>query len=368
MLPCIIFFFALLAIGIIILGFNNILSFYESLPTNGVLLTTSGFIFILIICSYSLHALRDSLLRFWSGSTISFAWLFWGFESREMKRFIKERKRAESYQYAIDTIEKEFIPDILEFYQADEQKPPIPTNERKSLLSSIERLSLDPLEVKYKDVLENVYSAYERFAVDSLSDVYESLRHWHEIFKIKNQARVAFFDRSFGSVGTIRGTALGNIIQSYNEYCAKRYNIEAEIFWPRLQSLLNDWYKGQIDDQRNTLDFAVISCTLSCVFSLVCLAGPFIYSSDYLWWIVISGGFVVGHLYYRMAISAADTLGHLVRTCYDLYRLKLIKELSLEFPTTTANERSLWTKYSQFVTFGGTAVDLNLKDYDKENP
>jgi hypothetical protein len=67
-----------------------------------------------------------------------------------------------------------------------------------------------------------------------------------------------------------------------------------------------------------------------------------------------------------MAIGAANSLGQVIRSSYDLHRLDLLKELKLEFPVNTVEERDRWAVYSRLCLYGDSEP-LVLRD-DKPQP
>ncbi len=50
------------------------------------------------------------------------------------------------------------------------------------------------------------------------------------------------------------------------------------------------------------------------------------------------------HLSYRGAIGSAVRRGNVVKSCFDAFRLDLLKKLGYELPTSLVEEREIWRK------------------------
>jgi hypothetical protein len=194
-----------------------------------------------------------------------------------------------------------------------------------------------------------------------LTKVIRALRDLDEEIQSDNQMLAIELDTQFGSVGTIAGTRLGNIIQAYNEYSYKRYKMAAEIFWPRLQKVIGEDYRKLISDHKTKLDFAVTGISLTSIFLGLCLIGPFCYPSGQFWLSLLLSGVFILFTGYQIAIGAAYSLGQVIRSSYDLHRLDLLKKLKLEFPVDTVEERNRWAAYSRLCLYGDSEP-LKLRD------
>jgi hypothetical protein len=130
-----------------------------------------------------------------------------------------------------------------------------------------------------QELLRHIQKLFETVERSMLSRVLRALQDLNEKFQSENQELAIELDTQFGSLGSIAGTRLGNIIQAYNEYSYKRYKMAAEIFWPRLQKVIGDDYGKLISDHKTKLDFAVTGISLASIFLGLCLVGPFFYPS-----------------------------------------------------------------------------------------
>jgi hypothetical protein len=70
-------------------------------------------------------------------------------------------------------------------------------------------------------------------------------------------------------------------------------------------------------------------------------------------WIALGvGSLLVAVFFYQVAILAAERLGDLVRSSFDLFRLSLIDALGRKRPRSLSEERGLWEELSQIVVYG----------------
>jgi hypothetical protein len=255
------------------------------------------------------------------------------------------------------------------FRESDPPKIVMTCEQKKSWYETIETVEIKAIKDFDRDsdastvrnLLNHILELYKTKERVILSNVYQELTDLNDKMEARDQRFATSIDRNYGSLGTIKGTKLGNVIQAYNEYSFKRYRIEAEVFWPRLQFVINENYKSLISDHKIKLDFSITCTSLGTAFLLFCLCGPLIYSSLVFWatiFILTSLVIVFG---YQMSVSSAESLGQVVRSAYDLHRLELLKSLKLEFPDNTIAERRLWESYSQFVLYGESET-LILKD------
>jgi len=209
---------------------------------------------------------------------------------------------------------------------------------------------LNQLKLSGGDALESVYAAL--LAV---------LDERAEIESARTQAKAVELDRRFGSFGTIRPTALGNVITAYQEYPFKRYGMEAEVFWPRLRAVIPQTYFELVQEPRILLDFAVtMASTLVALAGTAVIGGPWLTYHPIIWASVPVGCLAFAYFFYRLAVSAADSFGEFVRACFDLYRLDLMARLHRPPPLTTTIERAQWLELSQIATYGVTAHDVVL--------
>lgn len=143
-------------------------------------------------------------------------------------------------------------------------------------------------------------------------------------------------------------TAFGNRLRAAEYYPLERYGIDAVVIWPRLRSLLPQETGDRISAARTALEGAVNLLLLSIAYGT---AWPFI--------LVIEGGHLVpasltllawpiAWALHRAALRAAVSYGQELRVAFDLHRYALLRQLELEIPQDSAEERRLWDSLNQF--------------------
>ncbi|MEM7354551.1 MAG: hypothetical protein AAF657_27330, partial [Acidobacteriota bacterium] len=70
-------------------------------------------------------------------------------------------------------------------------------------------------------------------------------------------------------------------------------------------------------------------------------------------WLVLGGlGLLTSLLFYKVALSAADHFGQMVRAGFDLYRLELMGELQRPAPKDFRQELEQWEELSKVAVYG----------------
>jgi hypothetical protein len=127
----------------------------------------------------------------------------------------------------------------------------------------------------------------------------------------------------------------------------ERVEIQA---WYRLELILPQSTLDRLQDSRMLLDFFVNTLALS-----VMVAGLFVFWScspghvQVLWWLAVPVG--VFHFAYLQLPRTAIQWGMSVKSVFDLYRGALAKEMGLTIPLDPIDERRMWTRVSQMMTF-----------------
>jgi hypothetical protein len=122
-------------------------------------------------------------------------------------------------------------------------------------------------------------------------------------------------------------------------------------------------FAARMEDQRVMLEFSLTGATLSVTFATLCaLGGPWLWWSVRYWAALAATGGIAAYLMYRLAVTAAVQYGDFVRSAYDLFRLDLLKALSLPRPGNVEEERALWESVSGLVVYGhATAIPLRAE-------
>lgn len=226
-------------------------------------------------------------------------------------------------------------------------------------------LELKELEEASKNV-QTLYQAGDRFAE---TDRYHKtvMELWADLEKATEstysqaladiQSRYAYGE----GVAGVQSTALGNILASAWSYPFTRYGIDASLMWPRLQKVIPADYFRVVEDARTSYDFSVNLTFLALSYSVVWLcSGNWLWPVRPLWPVAVflAIGLLTTWLFHRAAVEAARAFGAVFRTCFDLFRFKLLEEMRIPLPSDIASERELWTRISDILIFDDHSLDL----------
>lgn len=316
----------------------------------------------IVVFAYILFGLRTVLLRLWSGMIggplIPFFWLGEAFNGWRYRRLRERVFSTPVWGGMFDWFWAQVDP------LWDANKPPIPQQDYQDLMRAVEGLHEGMSNVAVRELLtDRVVEAFRLYSGNGpLETVYrtvrEKLENWENQERIRIATERAKLDRRFGSPESIRGTALGNVVESYNVYPSKRYGMEGEVFWPHLQYVIRDVVKSEfistIQDFRILLDFSLTMASLGVLFAvLAALVGPWLWLDARMWIISISVPLLVSYVvYYRMAVFVATQYGDVIRASFDLFRLHLLRALWRQHPVSRSAELEMWKQLSQLVVFG----------------
>lgn len=355
-LPALIFLVSLFITGALTVGIEAVWVWIDSRTTTQTAAILSAATLLVVVVAYVLHALRGTFTRIWSGNSSFF--LLLGLRTTgefvQRRRFLQLRKNAQRSSTWPDLQEK-FGKDVDAVYRED---LPAPLPEQLTrLLKTASRIR----QTKYQQVtallLRDLAKAYEMYSGEALGNVYDeakrALMDHDEEERGQIQTEAYTLDRKFGSLHTVKATALGNIIESYQQYPAKRYKLESEIFWPRLRRVVPNEYLVTVHEPRILLDFALAMASLALVYCLIVLmVGPWLWYEFYIWIVLSLASLVVTYFFYRLAVNAAFQYGELVRSTFDLFRLDLMKALGLPPPGNLLVEQKQWEEFSQLIVYG----------------
>jgi hypothetical protein len=335
---------------------------------------------LVMVFGYVLNGMRGSFLSFWSGNSKSpWCWAFCHLgEALQARRYRILRSRSERSSPWREVLNK-FSRDVARRY--DPQPPaagqPPPQAVRPGLSDSRKKKFLLRKAALACAVggpraaagyLQPIVAAYEQYSGDSLSEVYQTVKRGlgdrDDAERLAIQRDAAALDRRYGSLETVRATALGNAIESYNLYPYKRYKMEATVFWPRLRNEMSKEYLEVVQDQRTLLDFLLTMASLLGIYGLMAMfLGPWLWYQPWRRWFVLAlGALALSYACYRLALHTAEQLGELIRSSFDLFRLELMKSLRRPAPEALSIERAQWEELSELVVYGNGDFTLVKPD------
>jgi hypothetical protein len=262
-----------------------------------------------------LAALSNSILRLYQGTLP----IVRGLLAPRLKR---NRQRSDEAYASLRSKRREYFflassGIHLENVDGHEQKRAVEGKEREQLLANL-RSDIQTLHVQYDDEHSNL-----DLPVDS--------------------ERVA-------------PTTLGNVLALAQEYPFERYGIDAAVFWPRLRVELEKENLAALDNTFTTLTGLLNISLLACLFAgeamVIWLAGLLVQSANWNLLALVPVALIVGFGAYRAAISAAGTVGNLLRTAFDYHRDLVLQRFNLIMPEDIEEERAVWLKLAAFVRWG----------------
>lgn len=185
-------------------------------------------------------------------------------------------------------------------------------------------------------------------------------------------------------------TSLGNIILASELYPYEKYKLDGPMLFPRLSMVFSPEFQSAFEEKNNQVVFLLNSSLLSYVIGFVAVllgwVGKInvlslppevseviiryinpgfkeISSSGYLW---IGSLFILaGYCIYRASLNGVKEYALFVRTSFDLYRFKLLRELNRKIPTSFTEEKATWDAISEFMLAGERLGEQNFDYYLK---
>lgn len=170
-----------------------------------------------------------------------------------------------------------------------------------------------------------------------------------EVIKYFNQIQFDFAGKD------VAPTTMGNISEIASYYARSRYSMNLEVFWSRLQKILQGdaSFYPVLQQAKMQLDFLVELFYLTLVFTLTwVIVLPILGEAKSTFVVIAVTGPVVTWTWYRIALQNYRALSDLLRAAIDLYRLDLLKTLHAPLPVNAEQERVLWENLEQRAAYG----------------
>jgi hypothetical protein len=185
-------------------------------------------------------------------------------------------------------------------------------------------------------------------ASGQLDEDHGQLLHLIDYAATKWEARyvayLAQYDFDYGGKD-VAPTRMGNISNAAGYYAASRYSMNLEVFWTRLQKVLqaDTNFYTVLQEAKMQVDFLVALVWLSLTFTLLWVVLlPVLGEGRDLFLIIAVFGPILTYICYRIALQNYRVFSDLLRASVDLYRLDLLKALHIELPANAEQERTLW--------------------------
>ena len=171
----------------------------------------------------------------------------------------------------------------------------------------------------------------------------------------------------FPLLGDVRPTALGNAEAAVADRVHRRYALDLELAWPRLEALIPAAERQPVASERRRADAAVSLAagwrvaTVWLVAALFATAAFGFQIPAILLAVSAVGALALYENNYRQAIDRTISHGRLVESAVDLHRLSLLDALGWRRPETLVEERSVFAALSD--ALAGATVEGRFRSY-----
>lgn len=152
-------------------------------------------------------------------------------------------------------------------------------------------------------------------------------------------------------------TAFGNSYAIIEDYAYERYGMDAVLFWPRLQMLIEKKdanFGERLSYVTGSLDLAINLAVVSFVVLLETIMTLWLLPASRSTNMFIATGIVLllGMAFYRASVGAVYSLGEIIMSSFDFHRELLLDAYGLRKPVSLDEEQRLWVKLTTFVRRG----------------
>jgi hypothetical protein len=141
-------------------------------------------------------------------------------------------------------------------------------------------------------------------------------------------------------------TQLGNALRNFEDSTGRQYGLRILPIAPHLHLIAPSRHLDYLEDAREDMDSAIRICTVGLVATALTV-GFLMTKGLWLLWAVLP--YSVSYLSYKGAVSAAQGYGAVVASVLDLDRFLLYKELGLNSPKDSDEERENNAKLMQIL-------------------
>jgi hypothetical protein len=178
-------------------------------------------------------------------------------------------------------------------------------------------------------------------------------------------------DRFPAAENQMAPTGLGNALRAFETYGLDRYELDSQLLWYELISVIPTKLQDELDNSRAATDFFVAMVYISAAYGIGALALFFIavynglFHADLSLWIqAVLTLLAFPMIFYALAVSSTTYWATTVRAMVNVGRIKLAQEYGLKLPHTIAQERRMWQALRTFLFYGYTSTSgLPLNAY-----
>lgn len=140
-------------------------------------------------------------------------------------------------------------------------------------------------------------------------------------------------------------TRMGNIANTVQSYAERRYKLNFEIFWSRMQRAIqkDSNFAPVLQQSKMQLDFLISCCVLTAIWSALWTTISLSTGAGKLAFALSSLiGPLIAYIWYRAAVAQYQTFADVLRTTLDLFRFNLLTDLHIALPDDLPEEQALW--------------------------
>jgi hypothetical protein len=131
-------------------------------------------------------------------------------------------------------------------------------------------------------------------------------------------------------------TRLGNVLRRVEAQAGSQYNLDVPTAVPHILLIAPPSHVDYVSDQRSQLDLAVRMTFMSGLASATAVL--FLWPRHF-WVLVALIPYMLAYLSYRGSVVAAGLYGSALGTLFNIDRFELYKQLHLQLPAETTEER-----------------------------
>jgi hypothetical protein len=184
---------------------------------------------------------------------------------------------------------------------------------------------LDQLQQDFRALLDFVHRSVEATFAELTSEVW--------IRFPKNPANVG-------------PTQLANQAEVQREYGLRRYGLDIELYWLRLQKIAraDERYFPVLEDAKTQLDFSVTTVALLTLLTVLWIPLSLLFApTPGLFLLLAAAGPLSIWVFIHVVGQNYRAFAEAVRSAVDLYRFDLLEALHLQLPVDSTAEKKLWT-------------------------
>ena len=180
----------------------------------------------------------------------------------------------------------------------------------------------------------------------------------------EREARANQLNEQLFSAAELAPTRLGNLSAALRSYCATRYGIDFDTFWPRFLLAISkdDKLSSAIAAAKIQLDFAVLSFTLAVCSVAAWLCALALFDGPHVRMLLtLAAGLPISAMWLRVVHVTYEDFADTVRAAIDNGRFSLLNELHQPLPASLKAEQQTWKRLAELAVFNIQEPDIIYK-------